>query len=220
VHRRREGAHCPESPLAELDQRAWTNAHLLLWHSAVVTLARLHDPHGEYQRAGGLRAANERPAGPVNGRTWLAFGRDISKGDSARRAALTIASCKQAPLVSAGDSFILPADRLHCTGYRWNLESRPGAASRNQIPIDFDPLSWLQPGVGREKNSTISMDRRHNRSPRQNWSQHSGRGSIWPARTSEKCDVRKWPAKRGNHSLLSLAAYSPYSQYHILGLLL
>ena len=61
---------------------AASTTHLLLWHSAVVTLARLSDPHGEYQRT--VRALNERPAGPVNGRTWLAFDRDIYRQVIAR----------------------------------------------------------------------------------------------------------------------------------------
>ena len=71
---------------------AASTTHLLLWHSAVVTPARLSDPHCELPADGDLRAVNERPAGPVNGLTWLEFDREISPGDSTRRATLTIAS--------------------------------------------------------------------------------------------------------------------------------
>ena len=71
---------------------AASTTHLLLWHSAVVTPAVSAIHTASYQRTGDLRAVNERPAGPVNGRTWLAFDREISPGDSTRRATLTIAS--------------------------------------------------------------------------------------------------------------------------------
>jgi hypothetical protein len=64
--------------------------HLLLWHSAVVALARLSDPHRELPVGGSQ--SSQRPAGPVNGRTWVVLGRDVSTGDSTRRALLTAAS--------------------------------------------------------------------------------------------------------------------------------
>ena len=64
---------------------AASTAHLLLCHSAVVTLARLSDPH----RGG---SQSQRPAGPVNGRTWIVLDHDESRDDSTRRAPLTAAS--------------------------------------------------------------------------------------------------------------------------------
>jgi hypothetical protein len=66
-------------------------AHLLLCHSAVVTLARLSDPHRELPAGGGSQSS-QRPAGPVNGRTWLVLDHDVSRGDSMLRAPLTAAS--------------------------------------------------------------------------------------------------------------------------------
>ena len=70
---------------------AASTAHLLLCHSAVVTLARLSDPHRELPAGGGSQSS-QRPAGPVNGRTWLVLDHDVSRGDSTRRAPLTAAS--------------------------------------------------------------------------------------------------------------------------------
>ena len=70
---------------------AASTAHLLLCHSAVVTLARLSDPHRELPAGGGSQSC-QRPAGPVNGRTWLVLDHDVSRGDSTRRAPLTAAS--------------------------------------------------------------------------------------------------------------------------------
>jgi hypothetical protein len=66
---------------------AASTAHLLLCHSAGVFLARLSDPHRELGSQ-----SSQRPAGLVNGRTWLVLDRDVSKGDSTHRAPLTAAS--------------------------------------------------------------------------------------------------------------------------------
>ena len=70
---------------------AASTAHLLLCHSAVVSLARLSDPHRELPAGGGSQSS-QRPPGPVNGRTWLVLDHDVSRADSTRRAPLTAAS--------------------------------------------------------------------------------------------------------------------------------
>ena len=70
---------------------AASTAHLLLCHSAVVTLARLSDRHRELPAGGGSQSC-QQPAGPVTGRTWLVLDHDVSRGDSTRRAPLTAAS--------------------------------------------------------------------------------------------------------------------------------
>jgi hypothetical protein len=85
-----------QSPLADIGQRAKPDGcckyrALAALHSAVVSLARLSDPHRELPEDGGSQSS-QRPAGLVNGRTWLVIDRDVSRGDSTRRAPLTTPS--------------------------------------------------------------------------------------------------------------------------------
>ena len=68
-----------------------STAHLLLWHSAVVTLASLSDPRLRVTSGRGSQSS-QRPAGLVHERIWLAFDRDVPTGDSTRRAPLVTAS--------------------------------------------------------------------------------------------------------------------------------
>ena len=96
-----------------------SKAHLLLWHSAVVTLARLSDPHRELSVSGGSQCS-QRPAGPVNGRIRLVLDHDVSTGDITRRAPLTAASSALCALQTLRwwartrvTRFLLPVDRQH-----------------------------------------------------------------------------------------------------------
>jgi hypothetical protein len=49
---------------------AASTAHLLLWHLAVVTLARLSDPHGELPADGGSQSSQRTTSGTGERADW------------------------------------------------------------------------------------------------------------------------------------------------------